>query len=133
MKVWKMKRFIELILIVLIIAGISNGQGQATKNVSNVATTAAPFLQIGAGSRAIGMAGGVEWREESLDVRTDALRRAGLSSSNQQSPVSGSYDVTEAFVEVSAPVLESVVVDAAFRWADYSTVGSVSSWKFIIR
>ena len=79
---------------------------------------------------AIGMAGGVEWREESLDIRTDALRRAGLSSSNQQSPVSGSYDVTEAFVEVSAPVLESVVVDAAFRWADYSTVGSVSSWKF---
>ncbi len=77
----------------------------------------------------LGVAGGLEWREESLDTRFDALRQSGLSSSNATQPVKGSYNVVEGFIEASAPIFESVTIDGALRLADYSTVGQTRSWK----
>ncbi|MBL4827791.1 MAG: TonB-dependent receptor [Spongiibacteraceae bacterium] len=84
---------------------------------------------------ALGVAGGIEWRKEQLDVRIDALASAGLSSSNASAPVSGSFDVMETFMELSipllsnAPLVEYLGVDAAYRFSDYSTVGNVETWK----
>lgn len=47
----------------------------------------------------------------------------------------GEYDATDIFLEVSVPVLEgaflaeSLVVDAAVRASDYSTIGEAFTWK----
>lgn len=49
--------------------------------------------------------------------------------------VAGSYDVVDLFAEVSVPLLEGAFlaeelsIDAAFRYSDYSTVGSTLTWK----
>ncbi|MDH4041004.1 MAG: TonB-dependent receptor [Gammaproteobacteria bacterium] len=74
-------------------------------------------------------AAGYEYRKEKLDTRFDALRAAGLSSANATQPVKGDYDVNEVYAEINVPVLESVEIDAAYRYADYSTIGDVDSWK----
>lgn len=47
----------------------------------------------------------------------------------------GSYDVVDAFFEVQVPLLEGkpfaeeLMLDAAMRYSDYSTIGSTSTWK----
>jgi len=49
--------------------------------------------------------------------------------------VAGNFDVIEFFAEVSVPLIrgaflaEELTVDAAFRFSDYSTVGSTLTWK----
>lgn len=84
---------------------------------------------------AVKLAAGVEYRKEQLDTVVDALAASGLSSSNASAPVSGSYDVSEVFVEVAVPLLAEMPaaaylgVDAAYRIADYSTLGNHGSWK----
>ncbi len=45
------------LLVLLLIANSTTTYGQLTRDVSNVGTTAAPFLEIGVGARAIGMGG----------------------------------------------------------------------------
>lgn len=55
--------------------------GQYNKNVSNVATTAAPFLQIGVGSRAIGMGGA--FVATANDASAMYWNPAGLGNLNQ--------------------------------------------------
>lgn len=59
------------------------------------------------------------------------LFRPALANANE----SGKYDATDLFFEVSAPLLvgrkyaEELVVDAAVRFADYSTIGNATTWK----
>lgn len=48
---------------------------------------------------------------------------------------SGSYDVTDVFAEISVPLLsnqllaEELTFDAAYRYAEYSTLGGAETWK----
>jgi len=72
---------------------------------------------------------GLEYREEKGREIPDATSQAGITTSNRQFATDGSYDVTELFGEVRLPVLERLAIEAAFRAGDYSTVGSVSTWK----
>jgi outer membrane receptor protein involved in Fe transport len=44
-------------------------------------------------------------------------------------PYGGSYNVREAFGEISAPLLEGLNVDLAGRLTQYSTSGQVETWK----
>ncbi len=47
----------------------------------------------------------------------------------------GGFDVTEFFAEVSVPLLadqlwtHALVIEGAFRYSDYSTIGGVETWK----
>ena len=50
-----MSNLIKMFVLVILFCGLVYPQSE--KNVSNVGTTAAPFLQIGVGARAIGMGG----------------------------------------------------------------------------
>jgi outer membrane receptor protein involved in Fe transport len=57
----------------------------------------------------------------------------GWERGNQQ-PLSGSYNVKEAFVEAGIPLLKdsaagSLDFNAAARYTDYSTSGGVTTWK----
>ena len=81
-------------------------------------------------------AAGVEYREESLLVEPSNIHREGLGYFGDTIlPIDGSYDVREAFAEITVPLLDDnsaiggVVVEGAVRVADYSTSGSNTSTR----
>lgn len=84
---------------------------------------------------ALGAAVGLEWRKEESEFRPDALSIAGISSGNQSAFTAGEYDVWEAYAETVIPILaglpfvESLSVEGAIRYADYSTIGNVWAYK----
>jgi outer membrane receptor protein involved in Fe transport len=84
----------------------------------------------------VGFAVGAEYRKEHTKEVNDAFVIAG-NTENLASDSSGGYDVKEAYGEVSFPLfknygkfLDELTVDAAYRGADYSTVGKVGAYKF---
>ncbi|MDR2215130.1 MAG: TonB-dependent receptor [Nevskiaceae bacterium] len=104
-----------------------------------------------AGPVAIGA--GVEYRELEGEILSDSVsntipsyadvrglppayvgRVGGWSTSNVQ-PTSGKYDVKEAYVEALVPLAkdlpwaQSLDLNAAVRYTDYSQSGSVETWK----
>src|SRR5690606_37000607 len=80
-------------------------------------------------------AAGLERREESSAYINDEFVKSGRSEGAPQPDAVGGFDVVEGFVEVNAPLLRDVrgahrlSVDAAYRYADYSTVGGTDAWK----
>jgi len=92
------------------------------------------FLELPGGG--IAYAFGMEYREESASSTADPLAKQGIVTFTQATEdTSGSYDVFEIFGEVSVPLLadqpfaESLTLDAAIRYADYSHAGSATAWK----
>ncbi|MEZ5998642.1 MAG: TonB-dependent receptor [Hyphomonas sp.] len=91
-------------------------------------------FQLPAG--AVGLAFGMEYRELSTVDQVDALTAAGLNAGNRIDPTIGAYDVYEVFGEVLVPLLKDVGFidnadfEAAYRTADYSSVGGNDSWKY---
>jgi len=91
------------------------------------------LFELPAGS--VGVAAGVEFRREESFSDNDALTNAGLNAGNKLPDTSGAFDVLEGFAEVRIPILadtpgfELLEVGGAFRYADYSTVGGVSSYN----
>ena len=87
---------------------------------------------------AVGVAFGLEFREESGDVQPSGIVQLGDSGGNFSEPTSGEYDVTELFGEVNLPLLEDapladeLTLDLAFRWSDYNTFGDESTYKAAI-
>jgi outer membrane receptor protein involved in Fe transport len=84
----------------------------------------------------IGWAWGAEYRSETGSFVPDLLiRNHDIVGSSIESPTSGSFDVFEVFGEMFAPVFKnestgnSLGVNAAFRLAEYSTVGDAANWK----
>lgn len=107
----------------------------------------------------IGYAAGLEYREESSDNKLDPLTLGILPEgssltpgtfvgdidpwlnsftsidNNRQFNTSGEYDVAEAFAEIRLPIfrdrplLDELTLDAAARFADYSTIGEATTWK----
>lgn len=92
-----------------------------------------PQLSLKAGD--IGYAFGTEYREEESRFDPDPLIESGATFQNQLLPANGEFDVTEFFAEAAIPLLDGVPgvnyleVDVAARWADYSTIGSDTTWK----
>ncbi len=84
----------------------------------------------------IGVALGAEYRKESSSEVFDPYTQFGLSSGNQISNTTGKFNVKEGYIEVIAPLLKDVpfikelTLEGAYRYADYSTVGGVSTYKF---
>jgi outer membrane receptor protein involved in Fe transport len=83
----------------------------------------------------VAFAVGGEYRHETSSEDFDEATNLGLTLGNQLSDTRGSYNVKEAFVEISAPILADrpffhrLSIEGAARYADYSTVGGVWSWK----
>lgn len=83
----------------------------------------------------IGVAVGAEYRREHSKEVNDPFLVAG-NTENLSSNSSGGYHVSEGYVEVSlpvfkdfAPLLQELTLDAAYRGANYSTVGNVNAYK----
>ncbi len=80
----------------------------------------------------IAAAFGAEYRDESLTRVVDEKSQNFEWRIINAQPLSGSYDVKELFTEFNVPIVsgdQKLDVNAAVRWADYSTVGSTVSWK----
>ena len=77
---------------------------------------------------------GGEYRDESSDNRGDALTATGQNASNKSPDSVGQFDVSEGFIELDIPVLsglalaDSLDVNLAARFSDYSTVGSTQAY-----
>ena len=99
-----------------------------------VALSAQGTLPFGLPAGDMSMAFGGEYRREEAEITTDAGAAARQYFFANFRPFSGKYDVKEAFVEVDVPLLEESFVDTlglnvAGRLTDYSTSGSVETWK----
>jgi outer membrane receptor protein involved in Fe transport len=83
----------------------------------------------------LAIAAGIEYREEHSDSEFDPLTQAGLNAGNAIPPTSGEFDVREAYLEASIPLLsekpfaDQLSLRAAVRASDYSTVGNTLSWN----
>jgi len=100
------------------------------------ATLAGDLAHLPAGS--LGMAAGIEYREEKGGVQTSGVVQAGDSGGNFADPTDGQYDVTEVYTEFAIPLLsgtpgaEEFSLDVAGRYSDYNTIGSEFTYKFAL-
>ncbi|MES2759113.1 MAG: TonB-dependent receptor [Pseudomonadota bacterium] len=84
---------------------------------------------------AVGIATGVEYRKEKGWRDPDSLIVAGAANTNAQDPIAGEYAAREVFAELSVPLLaklpmiESLNLNGAARYSDYSLFGSKSTYK----
>jgi iron complex outermembrane receptor protein len=82
-----------------------------------------------------GVAAGVEYRKQKGRFDPDPIVAAGFSSDIPAQPTKGSFNVKEAYAEISAPLLadrpfaDLLEVTGAVRYSDYSTSGSTTTFK----
>jgi iron complex outermembrane receptor protein len=110
----------------------------ATANFTQEQTAVNAFIagevfELPAGE--VGVAVGLEYREEGLTFRPDAVTEAGESVANQTFSTFGNFDTYEAFAEVNVPLLKdaplakSLSLNLQGRVFDYSTFGSDTVYK----
>lgn len=87
---------------------------------------------------------GAEYRKESSEFDFDNYAQTlsapdELFWNGQGIDSEGSYNVSEAFAEVSLPILrdmpfaDDLVLDAAYRLSNYSSIGETDTWKVGLR
>ncbi len=81
------------------------------------------------GDRTAGFAAGVEHRRYKGEFNPDPLRQTGESQDSFAAPVSASYNVSEIYAELNAPVAETLDLSAALRYSDYSNFGGATTGK----
>lgn len=79
---------------------------------------------------------GAEYRESSAESRPDSVLGPDVAGFNQSLPVKGRFDVYELFTEVDiplvsgAPGMESLDLNGAYRYSDYSIAAVGSTHTF---
>ena len=107
------------------------------------ASVSGSLFELPAGT--VGMAAGVGYRHEDLDKTSDTdnlsgrnnpyTRAQGLLSYYNQPAVVGAYELWEGFAEFQVPLLadlpliQSLDLNVATRYTEYSTSGGVNTWK----
>lgn len=98
---------------------------------ANIAGPLFQFLAAGPVQASLG----AEYRREKSRDDFDALTNAGLNTGNQLPDTVGSFDVKEVFGELQIPLIKdqpffnSLSLQGAARYSDYSTIGTVFSWN----
>jgi outer membrane receptor protein involved in Fe transport len=83
----------------------------------------------------VSVAGGLEYRKQSVGSSLDPLSRAGGFRIGNVDTIAGRVDVYEGFAEAvvpllrDAPVARSFELNGAARFTRYSTSGGVATWK----
>lgn len=83
----------------------------------------------------VSFATGAEYREESARQAVDPISQAGGFALGNPRALNGKFDVKEVFAETVIPLaedmtmLEALDLNGAIRYTDYSTSGSVVTWK----
>lgn len=74
-------------------------------------------------------AGGIDWREESMDAGTSPEVLNGTELRPAINLINGKRQVVAAFAEVDLPLYEGLIVNAAIRGDDYDDFGNAFSPK----
>lgn len=83
----------------------------------------------------VGVAVGVEYRKDSYQSTPSAMDLNKEYGAASGTALSGSFDVKEIFGELRIPILsdtpffDTLAIEGAARYSDYSTVGGVFTWK----
>lgn len=85
----------------------------------------------------VGVSFGTEYRRETLDFASDFISSSGQlnGSGGAAPPVNGSFDVYELFAETRIPIVQdmafakNLTLELAFRYSDYSSVGTTETYK----
>ena len=74
---------------------------------------------------------GYEWREENFERLSDTVFEEGqlLGQGGPTPSLVGGYNVTEFFGEANVPLLDTLALDLAYRYSDYSTVGGQDTYR----
>ncbi|RAK56267.1 TonB-dependent receptor [Phenylobacterium soli] len=120
-------------------------EGATEETVVNASVTGKiPALKSPYATDPIGVAGGVEYRREALDLSVDAEFQSGdlTGQGGPTPPVGGSFDVYELFGEARIPLAQDMPfakdlsLDMTYRYSDYSssagttnTYGISADWK----
>ncbi|GJL90979.1 TonB-dependent receptor domain-containing protein [Hyphococcus sp.] len=84
---------------------------------------------------AVGLAVGVEYREEFADFAPDSVLGPDVRGFNASLPTNGRYDVYEAFMETRIPIvqgvqgIEELAINGAYRYSDYSSIGGTHTFS----
>lgn len=110
---------------------VSTGTSEITQTVVSASLANGAIFELPAGY--VGMAFGVEYRkEESETIEPDNAEGTFFNALGEDK---GEFDVSEVFAEATIPLVsdlpfvQDLVLDAAVRYADYSTIGDATSWK----
>ena len=92
------------------------------------ASTSGELFDLPGGPVAVAL--GAEWRKDRASGRVSALTaNASTFYFANYKPNFGNISVKEAFLEASLPLFQGFNLDAAGRITDYSTSGTVETWK----
>jgi outer membrane receptor protein involved in Fe transport len=104
-----------------------------TRDAASASITG-PIFQLPAG--AVSAALGAEYRKDTFRYQPDDIRRRGdLAGFYPSLPTAGSFDVKEVFGELVVPLLADLpaihrlTLEVGARYADYSSVGGVFTFK----
>jgi len=112
--------------------GTSRAVLDMTQKVMAVSVSGEPF-STWAGP--VSFAVGAEYREESAEQTVDPISQAGGFALGNPRALSGKFNVKEGFAEAvvplahDQPLLRALDLNGAIRYTDYSTSGSVVTWK----
>lgn len=101
------------------------------KNIQRVVAGRISGSPITVPAGAVSLAFGLEHRVEDGNGIESENNARNQSWFGNQSPIFGSYNVTEGFVETVVPLFTAMPTElnAAVRLTDYSTSGTVTTWK----
>lgn len=89
------------------------------------------LFELGGNMAAIAV--GFEYREESLEDNPDELFLRGEIFGTEATQAAGSRDQTSLFAELALPLFDTIDVQLAVRYEDYSDFGTNTSPKFAVR
>lgn len=78
---------------------------------------------------------GLEYREEEQETESDPISAANGFNLGNTKPIYGKFDVKEAYLESVVPLAadsswaDALDMQLAVRFADYSSIGSATTWK----
>jgi len=85
----------------------------------------------------VGVSVGAEYRRETMDFAADFISASGQlnGAGGAAPPVNGAFDVYEVFGETRIPIVQdmafakNLTLELAYRYSDYSTIGTTSTYK----
>ncbi|MCE9684964.1 TonB-dependent receptor [Shewanella sp. AS16] len=101
--------------------------GQAEQFVLGTSVTGELPLELAGGN--IGVAMGLEYREERGTYSPGDLAQTGASSTNQSDPTDGKLYTKDVYAEAILPVMDGLELDLAARYADHSITGGDWTWN----
>lgn len=107
---------------------------RSTQQQIAAATLTGDLFDLGAGP--VGFAVGGEYRRESSNNLPDSIVQSGeLGPGSNEAATRGSFNVKEVYAEINVPLIaerpffHELTLEAAGRYSDYSTVGTVWTYK----